>query len=114
MGDRMSCVKRIGHIVVMAAVSSVAVWATQTSQTQDIESILASAKEAQARSDFSAAAGYYWQAVKIKPDIAELWVNLGLMDDLAGNSSDALTSFTQAAHLNGSLFVANFFSALKI
>ncbi len=97
----------------MAAISSMAIWATQINQTQNLESILTAAKDAQARSDFSAAAGYYRQAVKISPNIAELWANLGLMDDLAGNSAEAVTSFTQAAHLNGSMYVPQLFLGIE-
>src|ERR1700679_609417 len=109
----MSCVKKLGCMAFMAAISSMALWATQVDQTQNLESILTAARDAQTKSDFSAAAGYYRQAVKISPNIAELWANLGLMDDLAGNSSQAVTSFTQAAHLNGSMYVPQLFLGIE-
>jgi tetratricopeptide (TPR) repeat protein len=85
----------------------------QTDQTQSLESILATAGEAQAKGDFSKAAEYYRQAVKLSPNTAELWANLGLMDDLAGNASEALKSFTEAARLNGSMYVPQLFLGIE-
>ena len=49
------------------------------------ESLLAEAHNAQARSDFRGAAASYRQAVAIRPDIAELWSNLGLMQHQSGD-----------------------------
>jgi tetratricopeptide (TPR) repeat protein len=109
----MSWVKSICCVAFVAAGSSVAIWATQANQTQNLESILAAASEAQAKGDFSAAAEYYRQAVKMSPATAELWANLGLMEDLAGNSSEAIKSFSQAAHLNGSMYVPQLFLGVE-
>ena len=83
--------------------------ATQADNTQNLESILTAASEAQAKGDFSTAAEYYRQAVKVSPNTAELWANLGLMDDVAGNSSEAIKSFSEAARLNASMFVPQLF-----
>jgi tetratricopeptide (TPR) repeat protein len=105
----MSCVKSMGCVALMAALSSVAVWAAQADKAQNLESILAAASDAQAKGDFSGASEYYRRAVKMSPDTAELWANLGLMDDLAGNPSEAIKSFSAAAHLNGSMYVPQLF-----
>ena len=43
------------------------------------ESLLASAQQAQAGSDFASAAEFYRKAVGIHPEIPELKANLGLM-----------------------------------
>jgi tetratricopeptide (TPR) repeat protein len=105
----MSWVKTIGSMAFIAACSSLAAGATQADSTQSLESILTAANEAQSKGDFSAAAGYYRKAVKVSPNVAELWANLGLMDDLTGNASEAIKSFSTAAHLNESMFVPQLF-----
>ena len=109
----MSRVKSMGCVAFMAAFSSVAIWAAQADKTQSLESILTAASEAQAKGDFSMAAEYYRQAVKVSPNTAELWANLGLMDDLAANSSEAIKSFSEAAHLNGSMYVPQLFLGIE-
>jgi tetratricopeptide (TPR) repeat protein len=75
---------------------------------------LAEAHEAQARSDFSAAAASYRQALTIHPDIAELWSNLGLMQHQAGDYSQAAEAFRTALRLNQALFVPNLFLGLDL
>ncbi len=93
----------------MAACSSVAIWSAQADKTQNLESILTAAGEAQTKGDFFSAAKYYRQAVKVSPNTAELWANLGLMQDLTGNTTEAIRSFTEAAHLNASIYVPQLF-----
>jgi len=109
----MSCVKNLGCVALIAIFSSMAMWATQDDKTQSLESLLAAAAEAQARSDFSAAAQNYRQAVKVNPNMPELWANLGLMDDQTGNFSEAIKSFSEAARLNGSMFVPQLFLGIE-
>lgn len=109
----MSWVKSASCVAVMAAFSSVTAWGGQADSTQSIASVLAAAGEAQARGDFSTAAGYYRQAVKMRPGTAELWANLGLMQDLAGNTAEAAKSFGEAAHLNGSMYVPQLFLGIE-
>jgi tetratricopeptide (TPR) repeat protein len=82
-------------------------------QPADIESLLASAHQAQARGDFAAAAGFYRTAVTLQPDLAELRANLGLMDYQTGNNEEAIASFQQAIRLNPRLFVPQFFLGLE-
>jgi len=77
-------------------------------------SLLAEAHNAQARSDFSGAAASYRQAVAIRPDIAELWSNLGLMQHQSGDYSQAAEAFRTALRLNQSLFVPNLFLGLDL
>ena len=78
------------------------------------ESLLAEAHNAQARSDFRGAAASYRQAVAIRPDIAELWSNLGLMRHQSGDYSQAAEAFRTALGLNQSLFVPNLFLGLDL
>lgn len=90
-----------------------AIWATQADKTQNLESLLSAATQAQARSDFSAAAECYRQAVKLSPNTPELWANLGLMEDQTGKAPEAIKSFSEAARLNGSMFVPQLFLGIE-
>jgi tetratricopeptide (TPR) repeat protein len=71
--------------------------------------LLTAAQEAQAVKDYAAAADDYRQAVKIQPALAELWANLGLMQQEINDLSGAMQSFQHANHLNPSLYVPNLF-----
>jgi tetratricopeptide (TPR) repeat protein len=73
------------------------------------ESLVAAAQQAQTANDFAAAVNDYKQAVRIQPDMPELWANLGLMEQQAGDISGALQSFLHANRLNPSLYVPNLF-----
>ena len=81
-------------------------------QTPDFDSLLASAQQAQARGDFKAAADSYQRAVALRPEIAELQANLGLMYYQTGEDQQAITAFRQAIRLKPSLFVPNLFLGL--
>jgi Flp pilus assembly protein TadD len=81
-------------------------------QANEFESLLASAKEAQARSDFQAAAEFYRQAQALHPETPELSANLGLMYYQTGKNEQATLAFRQALHLKPSLFVPNLFLGL--
>jgi predicted Zn-dependent protease len=81
-------------------------------QSGQLESLLASAKEAQARRDFEAAAEYYRQGVALQPVVAELHANLGLMYYQTGKDEQAIDAFLQAIRLKPRLFVPNLFLGL--
>ena len=61
------------------------------------------------RNDFKAAAESYKQAVKIHPESAEMWANLGLMEHEGGDYTEAIRSFQQAIRLKPGLYVPNLF-----
>ena len=82
-------------------------------QPDPFESLLASAQDAQARSDFQAAAGFYRQAVGIHPEIPELSANLGLMYYQTGQDEQAVEAFRHAIRLKPQLFVPNLFLGLE-
>ncbi len=94
------------------AVSTLAV--AQPDGDATIESLLAEARNAQARSDFRGAAASYRKAAAIRPDIAELWSNLGLMQHQSGEYSQAAEAFRTALRLNQTLFVPNLFLGLDL
>ena len=71
--------------------------------------MLADAQQAQAAGDYAAAANDYKQAVRIEPDMPQLWANLGLMQQETGDIAGAIASFQHANRLNPSLYVPNLF-----
>jgi tetratricopeptide (TPR) repeat protein len=81
--------------------------------TQNLQSLLAEAREAQSRRDFSAAAESYRKAVELEPSIPELWANLGLMYHESGKPAEAIRSFKEAIRLNPSLFVPQLFLGIE-
>ena len=81
-------------------------------QSDPFESLLASAQQAQARSDFESAAEFYRKAVGIHPEIPELKANLGLMYYQLGKDQQAIDAFSQAIRLKPGLFVPNLFLGL--
>jgi tetratricopeptide (TPR) repeat protein len=72
-------------------------------------SLLAIAKQAQAKNDYAAAADSYKQAVKIRSKVPELWANLGLMEHEAGNYEESIHALQEANRLKPSLYVPNLF-----
>jgi tetratricopeptide (TPR) repeat protein len=78
------------------------------------ESLLASAQDAQARSDFLSAAKFYQQAVNLHPEIPELQANLGLMYYETGKDEQASEAFRHALRLKPGLFVPNLFLGLEL
>jgi tetratricopeptide (TPR) repeat protein len=81
-------------------------------QPDEFESLLASAQQAQARSDFASAAEFYRKAVGVHPEIPELEANLGLMYYQLGQDQQAIDAFNQAIRLKPGLFVPNLFLGL--
>src|SRR5436190_766431 len=81
-------------------------------QSDQFESLLTSAQQAQARSDFQTAAEFYRQAVSLHPEIAELKANLGLMYYEIGKNEEAVEAFRQVIRLKPALFVPNLFLGL--
>jgi tetratricopeptide (TPR) repeat protein len=77
--------------------------------TPTLKSLVAAAQSAQASHDYAAAEKAYRQAVRIEPNMPELWANLGLMQQEAGEIASAIPSFQQANRLNPSLYVPNLF-----
>jgi len=72
-------------------------------------SLLNAAKQAQTRSDYKAAVSAYKAAAKLRPNVAELWANLGLMESATGGYENAAESFRRALALNPTLLMPNLF-----
>jgi len=80
---------------------------------ENIQSLLAEARAAQSKGDFSAAAEAYRKATELEPTVPELWTNLGLMYHEARRSADAIQSFKQAIRLNATLYVPQLFLGIE-
>jgi tetratricopeptide (TPR) repeat protein len=74
--------------------------------------VVAAAQGAMSRNDFKAATEGYKQAVKMHPESAEMWANLGLMEHEGGDYAGAIKSFQQAIRLKPSLYVSNLFMGI--
>ena len=81
---------------------------------QTLKSLVASAQQAQAGHDYITAVSDYKQAIKIEPGVPELWANLGLMQQQAGDIPAAILTFQQATHLNPALYVPNLFLGIDL
>jgi tetratricopeptide (TPR) repeat protein len=73
------------------------------------ETHFASAQEAQKNRDYAVAEREYRAALAIKPDFAEVHMNLGLVYQLQDHISDAMAEFRRALTLKPVLAGANFF-----
>lgn len=82
-------------------------------QASEFDSLLASAQQAQARSNFQSAAEFYEKAIHIHPEVAELEANLGLMYFQIGSDQGAIKAFREAIRLKPSLLVPNLFLGLE-
>ena len=74
--------------------------------------VVSAAQDAMSRRDFKAAAEDYQQAVKMHPESAEMWANLGLMEHEAGEYGEAIKSFHQAIRLKPGLYVPQLFTGI--
>ena len=81
----------------------------QQASASAFDSLVAAAEKAQAANDYAAAADNLSRAVKLRPEIAELWANLGLMQQNTGDVQAAMRSFEEAYRRNPSLYVPNLF-----
>ncbi len=61
------------------------------------------AQQEQSAGQFAAAAADYAQATSVQPAVPELWANRGLMEYLAGQTAESITSLKHALKLNPSL-----------
>src|ERR1039458_1865576 len=94
-------------------ISTVSGVAVAQDRDQTIRSLLADARAAQSRGDFTQAADAYRKAVALEPSVPELWANLGLMEHESGMSAEAIQSFKRAIRLNPSLFAPQLFLGIE-
>ncbi|MBT9331535.1 tetratricopeptide repeat protein [Paracidobacterium acidisoli] len=85
----------------------------QSTGSEDISTWMDAARTAQQAQDYSAAASAYRKAVRLEPQVAELWANLGIMEYQAGQDQPAARDLAKALALKPSLFSANLFLGLE-
>lgn len=78
-----------------------------------LRSLALAAQQAQTRHDFRAAARSYEQILRLRPDLAECWADLGLMHQFLGEYSKANSDFEVALQKNPSLYAPNLFLGLN-
>jgi Tfp pilus assembly protein PilF len=74
-----------------------------------MEAHFAAAQQAQKNGDYVTAEREYRAVLEIRPDFAEVHMNLGLVYQLQDQISVAMTEFQRALHLKPTLAGANFF-----
>jgi tetratricopeptide (TPR) repeat protein len=83
--------------------------ASHPANAPTVEAHLAAAQQAQKNSDYVTAEREYRAVLGIRPDFAEVHMNLGLVYQLQDQISDAMIEFRRALHLKPTLAGANFF-----
>lgn len=81
----------------------------QQANSASVESLLASAKQAQINNDLTSAASFYRQALRLQPSMAELWANLGLVQYEQHDYSASIESLRHAYQMKPTLYVPNLF-----
>lgn len=100
----------------LALVSAVWVAAAGQGRAQALASfdeLVHDAQQAQQQNDLSTAAAKYKQALALRPEIAELHANLGLVNYELGDDNDASHEFETALRLKPALFVPNLFLGVQ-
>lgn len=82
---------------------------SQSSERSDIATHFEAAQQAQRSQDYVAAEREYMAVLAVKPDFAEVHMNLGLLYQLQDRIPDAMTEFRRALKLKPALTGANFF-----
>jgi tetratricopeptide (TPR) repeat protein len=90
--------------------------AAQDASTMDdqLGQIASAAKTAQQQGDYKTAAARYEEIVKLRPDLAEAWVNLGLMHQFSGEYTQAEHDFQVALKNGPQLYVPNLFLGIDL
>jgi predicted Zn-dependent protease len=102
-----------GIIVAILLIALGAYGQSGAGATTTLQFDLDQARQAESRSDFSSAAEFYREAVRLMPGSAEVWANLGLMDYETGASEEAIRSFMQSTKLDSSLFAPQLFLGIE-
>jgi tetratricopeptide (TPR) repeat protein len=82
---------------------------SHTANASIVEAHFAAAQQAQKNNDYVTAEREYRAVLELRPDFAEVHMNLGLVYQLQGQISDAMLEFQRALHLKPTLAGANFF-----
>lgn len=76
------------------------------------DDLVAQARQHQQSGDFAAAATDYRAALKLRPQMPELWANLGFMENQMNRYDEAIQHFEHALRLRPQMFAPNLFIGL--
>ncbi len=79
-----------------------------------MKALSSEAKAAQENKDYGRAASKYDEMTKLRPDLAEIWANLGAMREFIGDYGEADKDFRIALSKNPKLYVPNLFLGLNL
>lgn len=82
---------------------------SRVANASSVEAHFAAAQQAQKNADYVTAEREYRAILDLRPDFAEVHMNLGLVYQLQDKISDAMTEFQRALHFKPTLAGANFF-----
>lgn len=88
------------------------IWAGRLPAQSNVEELWREASGAQQAGQYSRAAALYKKILELQPDLIEAEVNLGLMDQLTGDSHAAISSFDRALTRDKSLYAPNLMAGL--
>jgi tetratricopeptide (TPR) repeat protein len=112
-------VKKIGIFKLVLAYACVLLASCQSCLSQSlpesasVEELYSTAQAAQQRGDYVTAAKAYQVLTERRPDVAEIWANLGVMYEYMGNYSKADYEFRIALQKKPKLYVPTFFLGLN-
>ena len=84
-----------------------------SSTDEHLADVFSQASTAQRQGDYRTAAKCYEEIVKLRPDVAEAWANLGLMHQFLDEYPQANRNFQIALGKNPKLYVPNLFLGLN-
>jgi len=102
------CVALLLMLVFIAPLGGVQVG----SSSHQLDQLIQQAQECQRRGDYAAAEEHYREILKLRPDFAEAYANLGLTQYLLGKYPEAVKSLQAALRLDGHMGTPNLFLGL--
>jgi tetratricopeptide (TPR) repeat protein len=101
-------------LILLACLSTARAVQVSLDRSAQLEDCLRRAQEAQRSGDYRSAAASYCEFLKLQPDAAEVRANLGLMQHLLGEYSEAIKTLEEALRQKPRLFVPNLFLGLDL
>ena len=103
------CIFTIIFLALGASLGAAQTKTPQSGKSSGVEEHFAAAQTAQRNQDYISAEREYMAVLAIKPDFAEVHMNLGLLYQLQDRLTDAMSEFRLALKMKPSLTGANFF-----
>jgi tetratricopeptide (TPR) repeat protein len=112
--NRIASTLTVAMLAAVLTTTACALFAAQTNSRGDTDSSawqehFSTAQAAQSNQDYARAEEEYRAVLKLKPNFAEVYMNLGLIYQLQSRTPEAMAEFHRALKLNPTLAGANFF-----